>query len=135
MVKLIKLNESANVVYDNGGMKNSFYLDFNNPDDLYRELEKNCGYDFATQFRDEFENWKEIEIDEVRESCILTMGDVQSSSDYSSYYMNRLMSLLSEDSLNIDDIKDTANELNECINGTENILNDFFKYGVGSDLK
>ena len=59
------LDESVNVVYDKDGKTNRFYLDFNNPSDLYRELEKNCGYDFATQFRDEFEHWKEINIDEV----------------------------------------------------------------------
>lgn len=63
------IDESVNVVYDKDGKTNRFYLDFSNPSDLYRELEKHCGYDFATQFRDEFEHWKEINIDEVKNSA------------------------------------------------------------------
>lgn len=129
------LDESVNVVYDKDGKTNRFYLDFNNPSDLYRELEKHCGYDFATQFRDEFEHWKEINIDEVKECWSGDMTDVRDilgealdSLEKVSLYMMKNGTVPE-----IDDLRDIINESEDKIGEAKAIADDFFKYGFGSD--
>ena len=129
------LDESVNVVYDKGGKTNRFYLDFNNPSDLYRELEKHCGYDFATQFRDEFEHWKEINIDEVKECWSGDMTDVRDilgealdSLEKVSLYMMKNGTVPE-----IDDLRDIINESEDKIGEAKAIADDFFNYGFGSE--
>ena len=129
------LDESVDVVYDKDGKTNRFYLDFSNPSDLYRELEKHCGYDFATQFRDEFEHWKEINIDEPRESMKFDMIDVRdilgealdSLGKVSLYIMNN--GTVPE----IDDLRDIINESEDKIVEAKAVADDFFNYGYGKD--
>lgn len=129
------LDESVNVVYDKDGKTNRFYLDFNNPSDLYRELEKHCGYDFATQFRDEFEHWKEINIDEVKECWSGDMTDVRDilgealdSLEKVSLYMMKNGTVPE-----IDDLRDIINESEDKIGEAKAIADDFFNYGFGSE--
>jgi hypothetical protein len=129
------LDESVNVVYDKDGKTNRFYLDFNNPSDLYRELEKHCGYDFATQFRDEFEHWKEINIDEVKECWSGDMTDVRDilgealdSLEKVSLYMMKNGTVPE-----IDDLRDIINESEDKIGEAKAIADDFFKYVIGSE--
>lgn len=131
-MKLLKIKESAQVVYNNGDRSGNFYLDFNNPGDLYREIENNCGYDFTTQFKDEFEHWKEIEVDEVKESWEMDMTDVRDLSKESLDIVNKLISLVDVKSKNANELIDAIDSLKESIVETKTIADDFFKYGLGS---
>lgn len=134
MVRKI-FDESVNVIYDKDGRTERFYLDFSNPDELYQVLEKHCGYDFATQFRDEFEHWKEINIDEPKESMKWDMTDIKeilgealdSLEKVSLYIMNN--GTVPE----IDDLRDIINEAEDKTSEAKSIAEDFFKYGYGSE--
>lgn len=101
-------------------------------DDLYREIEKNCGYDFTTQFRDEFENWKEIEVYEVKESWEMDMTDVRDLSKESLDIVNKITSLVDVKSKNANELIDAIDSLKESIVETKTIADDFFKYGLGA---
>ena len=129
------LDESVNVVYDKDGKTNRFYLDFNNPSDLYRELEKHCGYDFATQFRDEFEHWKEINIDEVKECWSGDMTDVRDILGEALDSLEKVSLYIMKNGTvpEIDDLRDIINESEDKIGEAKSIADDFFKYGFGSD--
>ena len=129
------LDESVNVVYDKDGKTNRFYLDFNNPSDLYRELEKHCGYDFATQFRDEFEHWKEINIDEVKECWSGDMTDVRDILGEALDSLEKVSLYIMKNGTvpEIDDLRDIINESEDKIGEAKAIADDFFKYGFGSE--
>ena len=127
------LDESVNVVYDKDGKTNRFYLDFSNPSDLYRELEKHCGYDFATQFRDEFEHWKEINIDEPREAMKFDMTDVREILGEALDSLEKVsLSIMMDKVPNIDELRDTVNEVEDKISEAKAVADDFFNYGLGS---
>jgi hypothetical protein len=129
------LDESVNVVYDKDGKTNRFYLDFNNPSDLYRELEKHCGYDFATQFRDEFEHWKEINIDEVKECWSGDMTDVRDILGEALDSLEKVSLYIMKNGTvpEIDDLRDIINESEDKIGEAKAIADDFFDYGFGSE--
>ena len=129
------LDESVNVVYDKDGKTNRFYLDFNNPSDLYRELEKHCGYDFATQFRDEFEHWKEINIDEVKECWSGDMTDVRDILGEALDSLEKVSLYIMKNGTvpEIDDLRDIINESEDKIGEAKAIADDFFNYGFGSE--
>lgn len=129
------LDESVNVVYDKDGKTNRFYLDFSNPSDLYRELEKHCGYDFATQFRDEFEHWKEINIDEVKECWSGDMTDVRDILGEALDSLEKVSLYIMKNGTvpEIDDLRDIINESEDKIGEAKAIADDFFNYGFGSE--
>jgi hypothetical protein len=129
------LDESVNVVYDKDGKTNRFYLDFNNPSDLYRELEKHCGYDFATQFRDEFEHWKEINIDEVKECWSGDMTDVRDILGEALDSLEKVSLYIMKNGTvpEIDELRDIINESEDKIGEAKAIADDFFNYGFGSE--
>ena len=129
------LDESVNVVYDKDGKTNRFYLDFSNPSDLYRELEKHCGYDFATQFKDEFEHWKEINIDEVKECWSGDMTDVRDILGEALDSLGKVSLYIMKNGTvpEIDDLRDIINESEDKIVEAKAIADDFFKYGLGSE--
>lgn len=128
------LDESVNVVYDKDGKTNRFYLDFNNPSDLYRELEKHCGYDFATQFRDEFEHWKEINIDEPKESAKFDMTDIREILGEALDSLEKVsLSIMMDKVPEIDELRDIVNEVEDKIGEAKAVADDFFNYGLGSE--
>lgn len=128
------LDESVNVVYDKDGKTNRFYLDFNNPSDLYRELEKHCGYDFATQFRDEFEHWKEINIDEVKECWSGDMTDVREILGEALDSLEKVsLSIMNDVVPEIDELRDIVNEVEDKVGEAKAVADDFFDYGFGSE--
>ena len=128
------LDESVNVVYDKDGKTNRFYLDFSNPDDLYRELEKHCGYDFATQFRDEFEHWKEINIDEPKESAKFDMTDIREILGEALDSLEKVsLSIMMDKVPEIDELRDIVNEVEDKIGEAKSVSDDFFNYGLGSE--
>ena len=128
------LDESVNVVYDKDGKTERFYLDFDNPDDLYRELEKHCGYDFATQFRDEFEHWKEINIDEARDSAKFDMTDIREILGEALDSLEKVsISIMMDKVPEIDELRDIVNEVENKIGEAKSVADDFFNYGLGSE--
>lgn len=128
------LDESVNVVYDKDGKTNRFYLDFNNPSDLYRELEKHCGYDFATQFRDEFEHWKEINIDEPKESAKFDMTDIREILGEALDSLEKVsLSIMMDKVPEIDELRDIVNEVEDKVGEAKAVADDFFNYGLGSE--
>lgn len=128
------LDESVNVVYDKDGKTNRFYLDFSNPSDLYRELEKHCGYDFATQFRDEFERWKEINIDEPKEAMKFDMTDVREILGEALDSLEKVsLSIMMDKVPEIDELRDIVNEVEDKIGEAKAVADDFFNYGLGSE--
>lgn len=65
---VLKLNEGVYVQYDKAdGSTGRFNLDFTDTRDLFREIEKLCGYDFTQQVEREFHNWYDEMITNVKQ--------------------------------------------------------------------
>lgn len=128
------LDESVNVIYDKDGKTERFYLDFSNPDELYQVLEKHCGYDFATQFRDEFESWKYIEIDEMRECWKADMEEIRTATKDAINTLEKVsIDIMQDITPTLDEMRDIVNDCTDSISQVDSVVDDFFKYGYGSE--
>lgn len=128
------LGESVNVIYDKDGRTERFYLDFSNPDELYQVLEKHCGYDFATQFRDEFEHWKYVEIDEMRECWKADMEEIRSATKDALNTLEKVsIDIMQDITPTLDEMRDIVNDCTDSINQVDSVVDEFFKYGYGSE--